>query len=218
MPVTFDPSTDFDTIVDGLEAVTLYEVITGSSNSIDLALRREISYTKPDGQEITATVWHISQDSFATKIGLGSTITDAAVRVWRVIETRWQTLSERWRCVCEDFSELGAGLDKYVTLWVATFTKGTAGAAEPTWAKSSDQALSARIEIQDETPEVQNDLQMTTVRAVVTLERDIFPDAGREYQFREVQSATAWKIVKYNRGDATRLPTAEVIKVPWPYN
>lgn len=136
MSVGFDPGTDFESICDGLEAVTLNRRGSSSDVSVSAALRRNVSTT-----EITAsngrlmsgdTRWHLPAAEVATSPRMGDWIVDSSSNYWQILEVRQDTLSNRWRCVTRNL-RIAFGLEDTATIEQASYAKGTAGAQERTW-------------------------------------------------------------------------------------
>lgn len=135
MSVGFDPSTDFETITDGLEAVTL-DRRNSSNTAVTNALRRNVSTTEiaaSNGKlQSGDTRWHLPAAEVTTSPRLGDRIKDGSSDYWTILEVRKDTLSNRWRCVSRNLRIVYA-LEDTVTIEVAAVAKGTAGAAERTW-------------------------------------------------------------------------------------
>jgi hypothetical protein len=132
----FDPSTDFETIADGLEAVTLDRRGSSDNVSVTKALRRNVSTTEiaaSNGKlQSGDTRWHLPASEVTTTPRLGDWIEDSSGDRWQVLEIRKDTLSNRWRCISRNL-RIVYGLDDTVTIQVASYAKGTAGAPERTY-------------------------------------------------------------------------------------
>ena len=135
----FDPSTDFETVADGLEAVTLNRRGSSSNVAVAKALQRAVTTSEvaaSDGQYTQGDVrWHlpVSDDlPIAEPPSIGDSIVDAAGDDWVIMAVQDATLSSRWRCVSRNVV-VQYGLDDRITIEVAAFAKGTGGAAERTW-------------------------------------------------------------------------------------
>ena len=136
MSVGFDPSTDFEDITDGLEAVTLNRRGSSSNVAIEKALQRAVTTSEvaaSDGQYTQGDVrWHLPIAEVADTPKIGDSIVDAAGDDWVIMTVQDATLSSRWRCVSRNVV-VQYGLDDRVTVEVAAFSKGTGGAAERKW-------------------------------------------------------------------------------------
>lgn len=138
MSVGFDPSTDFEDITDGLEAVTLNRRGSSSNVSISGALQRAVSISEvaaSDGQYTQGDVrWHlpVADVALTAPPRIGDSIVDAAGDYWAILTVQLATLSNRWRCVSRNVA-IQYGLDDTITIEVAAFAKGTGGATERTW-------------------------------------------------------------------------------------
>ncbi len=136
MSVGFDPSTDFETITDGLEAVTLNRRGSSADVSVTNALQRDVTTSEiaaSDGQYTQGDVrWHLPAAEVSATPKIGDNIVDAAGDYWAVLNVQLATLSNRWRCITRNVA-VQYGLDDRVTIEIAAFAKGTGGAAERTW-------------------------------------------------------------------------------------
>lgn len=147
MSVGFDPSTDFETITDGLEAVTLNRRGSSLNVSITNALQRAVTTSEieaSNGQYTQGDVrWHMPAAEVTTTPKIGDSIVDAGGTWWGVLTVQEATLSARWRCVSRNVI-VQYGLDDTVTIEVAAFSKGDGGAAERSW--STYRTARARIQ------------------------------------------------------------------------
>jgi hypothetical protein len=147
MSVGFDPSTDFETITDGLEAVTLNRRGSSSNVSVTNALQRAVTTSEVEasnGQYTQGDVrWHLPKAEVAATPKIGDSIVDAGDTWWVILTVQEATLSARWRCVSRDVI-VQYGLDDTVTIEVAAYSKGDGGAAERSW--STYRTARARIQ------------------------------------------------------------------------
>ena len=136
MTLTFDPSTDFEDVCDGLAAVSLNHR-QGESESITAALRREVTTREAiasNGKYTTAdTRFHFPISSVDASPKLGDTIEDADDEYYTILEVQRATISRRFKCVCRNLAVVN-GLDSIVTIEKVTYSKGTQGARERAWA------------------------------------------------------------------------------------
>jgi hypothetical protein len=102
----FLPSTDFATIIDGLEPVTLRRRRTDADPAearIACALRTTVKTHElaAGGGKYTASdaVWHLPAAELSEPPALGDLLCDGAGRRWAVLEVARTTLGTRWRCI-----------------------------------------------------------------------------------------------------------------------
>jgi len=144
---TFTPGSDFEDIVDGLEPVTLKR--RGSSDvSVSHALQRAVDTSEveaSDGRYLSGDVrWHFPVAEVSSRPTPGDDVVDGNSVYWKVIDVQEAALSRRWRCVCRNLS-VAFGLDDFVKIEQAAYSKGTGGAAEDNW-KTLLTGLRARIQ------------------------------------------------------------------------
>lgn len=155
MSVGFDPSTDFQDVTDGLEAVTLNRRRSSSNVSVAKALQRAVTTSEveaSDGQYIQGDVrWHLPVAEVAVTPRTGDRIVDAAGAYWIVLTVQEATLRARWMCVSRNLA-IAIHLDDRVTIEVADFSKGTGGAAERSWSTFR----TARAHIQELTADTED--------------------------------------------------------------
>jgi hypothetical protein len=107
----FDPTGDFEQVVDGLEAVTLAPA-DGTPAIELLAMRRsptaqEIGWLRDAmGLKLDDIVWHFSAAALGGyEPAAGDTITDGAGVVWTIAGLSRQLLRRHWRAICQAFVE-----------------------------------------------------------------------------------------------------------------
>ncbi len=136
MSVGFDPSIDFETITDGLEAITLNRRGSSSNVSVTNALQRAVTTSEieaSNGQYTQGDVrWHLPVAEVAATPKIGDSIVDTGDSWWVILTVQEATLSARWRCVSRDVV-VQYGLDDTLTIEVAAYSKGDGGAAERSW-------------------------------------------------------------------------------------
>jgi hypothetical protein len=169
----FDPSGDFETIVDGLEPITLRA--TGKpSVSVPLAHRGNVSAEEAEasnGQlKQSDTVWQWPSDPAEPleSPALGSTILDGALNVWTILAIRLQVLSHAWEAVTRNLA-VEAGLNNAVTILRATYTRDASGEAIPTWSVLSS-GLRARVQPVDSEADVLQGADQVTAEVRIVLE------------------------------------------------
>jgi hypothetical protein len=215
MPALFDPSTDFEDVVDGLEAVTL--VRRGTDNTeITHALQRALSTSEiaaSDGRYIAGDVrWHIPEVEAVTAPRLGDQIEDAAGNRWTILARQLATLEHRWRLICRNVA-IAYGLDTTVTILVADWSKGSGGAEEPVW---REWRTGVRARIQEVAAEVtvEHEARITRRRVEVYIGTDL--DIGHEHQVRG-PDGTLYKVVGVRgKAELGGLQTISAEEVPWP--
>jgi hypothetical protein len=133
-----DIADDFTEITDWLREVLV------DGQSVSKSLRRAITTKEAvdsGGKYRTSDVaFHFNRSMLADP-KIGSQIADDS-GTWTVLATEFQTLANRWRCVCRKLS-IASG--EQVTIQRATYTKGPTGAKEPTWSTLAANVL-ARVQ------------------------------------------------------------------------
>lgn len=171
--MTFDPSTDFEDIVDGLQAVTL-EVRGGSSVSIAHAHRnqhRRLEADPANGKSLAAlTTWQWPMTE-SSRPPLGSVIVDATGDRYTVVAISEQVLGSKYSADCRRLS-VEFGLDTYVDLLKASYAKNAQGEAIATWTAIAT-GLRARVQPSEEVAEIKHRADEVSPRFAVILERDL---------------------------------------------
>jgi len=215
VPVVFDPSTDFEDVCDGLEAVTLVPR-SGSTIAITNALQRALTTAEieaSNGKYVGGDVrWHLSEAEVTTEPKLGDEIKDANSRRYTIIDKQHATLEHRWRLICRDMAVVW-GLDCFITILQATYAKGAGGAMEPTW-KVSQTGIRARVQPLALDVEHDHDAQHRVKRVKVYVGEDVV--VNHTYRLKG-PDGTLYKITGYT--GAERIGDAQVINAevtPWP--
>jgi len=132
----FDPSDDFPSVTDALEAVTVRRPGSSDATVVAHALRQAVRTREAERSEGRYTsadvVWHLPAAEIAQPPRPGDMLVDAAAGRWTVLEVAQATLRSRWRCVARNLAVLH-GLDDCIDLEKADFARGEGGAEEPTW-------------------------------------------------------------------------------------
>ncbi len=132
----FDPTDDFANTSDGLTSVTVTRPGGATSTEVSRALRRPIRAREAEksGGRYTASdvTWHLPASELSAAPRPGDVIVDAEGQRWTVLDVTETTLGDRWRCVSRNLAVVH-GLDAYVDIEKATYSKGVGGAEEPTW-------------------------------------------------------------------------------------
>ena len=178
MATLFTPTTEFVNTVDGLEAVTIKYPGTAGTTSVTHAKRRQVSTREAaasGGRYTTSDVsWHLPQTEATTRPKLGSKIVDSDSVYWTVLSVDDATRSTRWRCVSRALA-IVAGLDTYVTVQRARYSKGQSGAAQPTW-KEFAAGVKARIQPEGGDATVLAGAKIFDRRFRITLETEVAVD------------------------------------------
>lgn len=214
--VTFDPSADFASIVDGLQAVTL-DPRTGADVSIQHALRRAITRREvgqSNGYYTSSDVrWHLPVEECATEPKPGDVIVEGSTR-WTVMEVERATFSTRWSCLCRNVAVVYS-LDATVDLLKATYAKGEGGATEPTWVVVESD-LGARIQPVSWESGVENDARRTAERFQVFIASALTLDAGGVYRLRD-QDGRLFSVLSMTGSERIgELQTIDAEAVLWP--
>lgn len=155
MSVGFDPSTDLETIADGLEAVTLNRRGSSSNVAVAKALQGAVKTSEVEASNGQYTqgdvIWHLPQTLVPATPHVGDSIVDAGGTWWAVLDVAEAVLLMRWECVSRDVV-VQYGLDDTLTIEVAAYAKGDGGAAERSWSTFK----TARGRIQEVTSDVED--------------------------------------------------------------
>lgn len=215
MSVGFDPSGDFETICDGLEAVTLKHR-GGPSESITHAMQRALNTREiaaSDGKYLGGDIrWHLPNAEVSRQPMPGDKIIDAASNQWIILDAQHATLENRWRCVVRN-PRIAYGLDDTVDVLEATYAKGIGGADEPTW-KVKWTGIRARIQPVTMDVAVEHDARRTRVTHRVFIAEDLAITDKHRVRDRE---GTLYKVTAYTRAENIgELQTLDVEETPWP--
>ncbi len=136
MAVDFQTSADFGSVADGLAPVTFRRRASPESTFVPRALRhamRSQEAAASAGRYTTSdAVWHLAEADLPTVPQPGDQLIDASGQCWTILDVRQTTGAGRWRCVGRNLA-VAHGLDQYVDIEKATYTKGSSGAEEPAW-------------------------------------------------------------------------------------
>ncbi len=211
--MTFDPSSDFGDIVDGLEAVTL-SVSGIDDQAIVRAHRNQVTNQQVEasnGQTRQGdTIWQWAISETPTRPILGSTITDGDSEVWTILQIAEQVLASKWSATCRDLA-VEANLDTLITIQQATYAKSDAGAAVPTWADVYTD-VRARVQPVDQLPELDHDRDETERRYRVILASDLaISTVGADWRVVDADG-DIYAIEKYERAERIdTLPALDVL-------
>jgi putative lipoic acid-binding regulatory protein len=207
MAFELDLATDFERIVDWIKPVTV------AGTEIETALRRAINTKEREasgGKYLSSdVVFHLDAAEQVTRPAIGSTIVDDD-GTWTVLETAWQTLAKRWRCVCRQLS-IDSSLT--VTILEASFTKGTTGAMEPTFATVAEDVV-AKVQLQTTDVDTSRTNRSTSTAAVVYFaEEQTLGPANRI----TTSDGKTLKVLSWDGFDQTEMlfrATCEISKAP----
>ena len=219
MAVTFDPSTDFEDVVDGLEAVTI--VRRGSSTtSITNALQRAISdheIAESNGQLKAGDVrWHFPTVEADTVPRLGDVVLDANEDRYTILDVQHATLEKRYRCIARNL-RVYYGLDDTIDILQARYTKGDGGAMEVDGWDKHKTGIRARIQPVESDVGAEYQSRRTVKRVEILIE-DIDPRIDPDQRHRvRAKDGTIYKVTGYSGaeqiGDVPRIQAEET---PWP--
>lgn len=212
----FSAATDFETVCDGLEAVTVRYPGAASGTSVSSALRRAVSTREmiaSAGRYLANDMtWHLPIAQVATRPKLGTQIIDAAGVRWTVLNVDLQTMGNRWRCVSRALAIVN-GLDTTVSIQRAVWGKGPAGDAIPNW---HDAYASLPAKIQPVGGNVVREHGGKIFRGsvqVVLAERVPIDSScrvvGEDGAIYKINGVTVPE-------DIGQLPVVDAVQVPWP--
>ena len=219
MAVIFDPSTDFEDVTDGLEAVTL-ERRGSDDTAITNALQRAIDdreIAESNGKLVAGDVrWHIPVVEASTKPRLGDVIKDASDLRFTILDVQNATLEHRFRCIARNLRVV-YGLDDTIEILQAHYVKGSGGAMEPDHWDVVKAGIRARVQ------PVESDIgeqysSRRTVKRVEILFEDVEPrvEITQLNRIRTVDGKI-YKVTGFTGaeqiGDVPRIQAEET---PWP--
>jgi len=214
--VGFDPNSDFETICDGLEAVTLKHR-GSSSESIATALQRSLNTREiaaSDGKYVSGDVrWHLPDALVTNAPRLGDTIVDVGDRYYTILDVQHATLENRWRCIARDVAVV-YGLDDTVEILEATYAKGDGGAMEPTFATKWT-GIRARIQPDAMDATTEHGQRYPNRKFNIFIAEDL--DLTNLHRVKS-KDGTAYKIMGYTRAERIgELQTITAEETPWPF-
>jgi len=172
MILTFDPSEDFETVVDGLEDAILQ--VAGRDDQLIHAHRNQVTMKEAAVSNGLVrqgdTIWQWPTDE-SPRPSLGSVIVDGDGDRWTILGIDEQVLGSKWSATCRNLA-VEARLDTLVTIQIANYSKDEAGEAIPSW---SDYATDVRARVQPvaQTPTVDDDQNTTELKYEIILEEDL---------------------------------------------
>jgi hypothetical protein len=174
----FDPTNDFSVVVDGLEAVTVLWPGGGSGTTVTHALRRRGVLREAETSDGQATadnvVWHLPTAELPQRPQPGHWVVDACGERFAILQVREDVFASRWRCVTRNLS-LAHGLDQYVDIEKAVYSKGAGGADQPAW-QLWRSGIAARIQPLDATVAGQEERLATALRVKILVAENLALD------------------------------------------
>jgi hypothetical protein len=178
MPLQFDPSDDLAGVADGLSPVTVTRPGSSAATEVAHALRCAITAReaeRAEGQYTASDVaWHLPATELPAAPRLGDVIVDAEGQRWTVLSVQRTTMERRWRCVCRNLA-VACGLDQYVDVLKASYTKDSSGAEHPTW-RTWRTGLRARIQPVEVLVKDEHDRQVTAAAFRVFVAEEVSVD------------------------------------------
>jgi hypothetical protein len=144
----FDPTEDFQNVVDRTETVTLKRPGSSSTTVVTDALRMPLR--KNEWQSQLGAVgrhdwlWHLPQLETGFEPCLGDWIVDSTGARWTVLAVRSSSDTGRWRCATRDLVKAYL-LDESVEIQKSRLEKGDYGATLAVW-ETDQTGVAARIE------------------------------------------------------------------------
>ena len=220
MAVTFDPTTDFEDVCDGLEAVTLNHRNGTTETAVTKAMQRSVVDAEGGGSPqdtfgkvvMADAVWHLPVAEMATRPELGATITDSESSVWEILSVAEQALSRRWRCASRQIT-VTSELTTVLSIERATFSKGRHGETVPSW--SVWRTVDGHIQQISVDPSVQKDAKLNISTHLILLAADL--ELGSQHRIVS-SDGTIYNISRViSRKSLGKLMTVEAIQSPFPF-
>lgn len=213
MTSLFDASTDFIDVVDGLEAVTLVYA-GGTSTSVASALRDAVEVMDRAGGRYTASdaVWSLPTSLVTTQPKLGGKIKDSSGAYWTILDVQFSPQLNVWECSSRNLA-IVYGLDTYVDIQEATYTKDASGEEVPKYTTVVG-GLHARVQPIDSEYSTDQQSRHVVKRVSITVAepfelkagmRVVGPD-GTKYRIETMTSD----------GDIGSLPQITAVNDGWP--
>lgn len=202
-------------VVQDLEDITLLRRGSDSETVADCK-RRALTLqevTASDGKYTLEDVrWHIQVANLATSPRLGDVIKDGDGQRFTVLDVRLASIGTRWRCITRDLAVV-YHLNDTVAILRATYEKGTAGAAEPTW-HSYRSGVRARIQPMASDIAVEHEAKRKVTRVEIYVDSDFAIDQNCRVL---AMNGTLYKVTGYRAAERIgELPVIEAEETPWP--
>jgi len=191
MTLALDISKDFAQVTDWLKPVKV------GVTMVDSALRRAISTKEAAASggryKVSDVNFHLDQAELPGGPSIGMQIVDAD-GTWTILETIYETLANRWRCICR---QLNIDSATKVTIQRATYAKGTTGATEPTWATLAID-VAAKVQLQSADVETDRSNRIAVAEAIVYFaqQQDLRPSD------RIISGSTTLKVLSWDGFDS----------------
>ncbi len=207
MSLSLDISTDFRTVTDWLKPASV------DGLDVQTSLRRAISVKEAQASEGKYTssdvAFHLDRAEVPQQPQLGTQIIDED-GIWTILDVHWETLANRWRCVCR---KLDIDPCSIVSIQSATFAKSDSGALEPTFTTTAENVV-AKIQLLGTDVDTDRSNRTTKQDAVVYFAqaRDLNP-ADRIIAL----DGTVLKVLSWEgQDDITKLFSAKCEVSKWP--
>ena len=176
--IPLDPSGDFASLADGLQAVSLVRRGRSGSDSIEHALRRSLGMREAaasNGQyTLTDVRWFLPKSECGSGPALGDAIVDSDGNRYAVLAVVGHDLTGLWECTCRDLA-IAHGLNDVITIEQAVYAKGEGGAAVPAW-HTLRTGIRARIQPVSSTVEGGPDRRQTVNRFRIVVAEELSVD------------------------------------------
>lgn len=215
MPVAFDLSPDFTTIIDGLEAVTLTRR-DATVVPVAAALRRRVSEQEAatsNGRFTRSDVkWHLPLDVVGAPPEIGATVTDGDGEVWTVLQADHDASTGRYRLWTRKLDLRQTATD-LITIQEASWSKDDHGALSPAW--SNVQAdVPARVQPIEGVLEIEHDKRLVRVTHRIFLAAAV--SITEKHRILRPATSEVFHVVSVENAERLdALFTINVVKTPW---
>jgi hypothetical protein len=212
MTIQFDAGNDLVDVADGLAPVTVTRPGSSGSTQVAHALRRMVrvrEIQELDGQYRASDVtWHLPVGEMPSRPRLGDVIIDAEGQRWTVLDVQKASAESRWRCVCRDLAVVH-GLDQYVDIEKAAYTKSDDGVDAPAW-RAWKTGLKAKIQPVESRTGQRHGRRVTRARFKILLAEDLALDHTHRVRGPD---ATVYRITGSQRAERIeRLMEIDVVR------
>ncbi len=214
MPVAWDIADDFETVVDGGTAVTVWNDTLTTSYAISQALQRAVDVGEGEVSQgkyrATDTVWHFPAGGMLANVTIvpGWFVFQGA-SIWRILRASNQTLANRWRAECRTL-EIDAG--ETVTIEMASHTQTPSGAPRTTWSTFAAGVI-GRLQRIENSPGVEKQSRRDREQAKLYTLTQYLLDTN----YRVFDGTNYWNVTGYEQpDDLAVLPVLNLERTPWP--
>ncbi len=214
MPVPWDIADDFETVVDGDTAVTVWNDTLSTSYAIGQALRRAVDVEEREisqgAYRSIDTVWNFSSGGALANVTIvPGWFVMQGVSIWRILRASNRTLSNRWRAECRT---LQIETTETVTIEVALHTQSSSGASQITWSPFATNVV-GRLQRIDNAPGVEKQSRRDRERAKLYTLTQFLLDTN----YRVFDGTYYWNVTGYEKpDDIAVLPALNLERTPWP--